>query len=326
MSMMIQSSGPPRLKWPILKPESPDRDAPAVRLNRLSCVVGDRSRVHLPLPSPLVSRAHALIVLDGDDVFVRDLASRNKLFVNGTAVREIALRQGNLLEIGPYRFRCWAGFNGPVIREEELPPQARVTLARSGRSHALEGRSFLIGRRPECDLPLPLQTVSRVHAVIFQRGGRHFVRDLNSRAGTLVNGQPIREVELSEGDELQIAAFTLRYQADGAPANGDGEAFSGSEIWTASSSALSGSASLGSQTSLSTTQVSMQAAEGAPATPEELGVSASGISTTLSGEADQDPITPAELFPPETGLLPAAELPRPDDSSPPRPQNGNGSH
>jgi pSer/pThr/pTyr-binding forkhead associated (FHA) protein len=274
----------------------------------------------------LVSRAHALIVLDGDDVYVRDLASRNKLFVNGTAVREMALRQGNLLEIGPYRFRCWAGFNGPVIREEELPPQARVTLARSGRSHALEGRSFLIGRRPECDLPLPLQTVSRVHAIIFQRGGRHFVRDLNSRAGTLVNGQPIREVELSEGDELQIAAFTLRYQADEAPANGDAEAFAASEVWTASSSALSGSASLGSQTSLSTTQVELAAAEGPPATAEELGVSGTGLSTALSSEADQDPITPAELFPPETGLLPTAELPRPDDSSEPHRNNGNGSH
>jgi pSer/pThr/pTyr-binding forkhead associated (FHA) protein len=290
-------------------------------------VIGDRSRVHLPLPSPLVSRAHALIVLDGDDVFARDLASRNKLFVNGAAVREIALRQGNLLEIGPYRFRCWAGFNGPVIRAEEPPPRAHVTLVRSGRSHPLEGRSFLIGRRAECDLPLALQTVSRVHAVIFQRGGRHFVRDLNSRAGTLVNGQPIREVELNEGDELQIAAFTLRYQADAAPANGDGEAFGGSEVWAASSSALSGSASLGSQTSLSTTQVSIPAAEGPPATADELGVSGTGISTALSSEADQDAITPAELFPPETGLLPAAsEVPQPDDSSSPRPQNGNGSH
>ena len=129
MTVMNQVRSSPLVKWPILKPDDPARDAPAVRLNRTSCVIGDRSRVHLPLPSPMVSRAHALIVIDSDEVYIRDLASRNKLFVNSSPVREVALKAADLIEIGPYRFRCWAGFNGSATgNEDEPPPQGQLVF------------------------------------------------------------------------------------------------------------------------------------------------------------------------------------------------------
>jgi len=331
---MSQVPRAPQLKWPILKPDDPARDAPAVRLNRTSCVVGDRSRVHLPLPSPMVSRAHALIVVDSDEVYIRDLASRNKLFVNGAPVREVALKAADLLEIGPYRFRCWAGFNGSATgNDDEAALAGRLTFAGSGRTHPIQSRTLLIGRRAECDLTLTLQTVSRVHAIIFVRGGRHFVRDLNSKAGTLVNGEKIREVELSNGDELRIAAFTLRYHSGKPAAGGDSEAaglvqsvgeLSGGESWTSGSGLLSGtglmsgSASFGSQTSApdgsSAEQSGTQEAllDGPSATPDELGLAHPGMSPTLG-----DSVEPGELFPTEIDS---------GASMPPGSQNGNGSH
>lgn len=343
MLFMNQSSGAPSLKWPILKPDNPGRDAPAVRLNRLSCVIGDRSRVHLPLPSPLVSRAHALIIVDSDEVYVRDLASRNKLFVNGSPVREVALRSADLLEIGPYRFRCWAGFNGSATGHDETSIVGRLAFVGSGRSHPIDSRTFLIGRRAECDLPLSLQTVSRVHAVVFRRGGRHFVRDLNSKAGTIVNGEPIREVELNEGDELQIAAFTIRYHTeqelverplDAAAANHSDGSVSSSQGWRTASGLLSGSGGVGEHTSLSDqhpheqsgTQDALLGADAPPATPDELGI---GVEPNLSssvtgiGPPNGEFVDSAELFPTEISL-PARDASHGGSGAPPHHGNGNG--
>lgn len=346
--VMSQVARPNQLKWPILKPDDPAGDAPAVRLNRTSCVVGDRSRVHLPLPSPMVSRAHALIVIDDDEVYVRDLASRNKLFVNSLPVREAALKSADLMEIGPYRFRCWAGFNGGTTDIDEAPIQGRLTFAGSGRKHAIDSRTLLIGRRAECDVTLTLQTVSRVHAIIFRRGGRHYVRDLNSKAGTLVNGERIREAELNDGDELKIAAFSIRYNC-GADADGNGDAhavgrsngeLAPADAWPSGSGLLSGtgllsgSATMGSKSALlggsgSELGGTQEAAPAGPlATPDDLGLSDPGISTALAGGSYYGELSadPAELFPSEMDLPPALGFSGSDDASPPRPQNGNGSH
>lgn len=340
MLRMSQSTGAPPLKWPILKPDNPGRDAPAVRLNRLSCVIGDRSRVHLPLPSPLVSRAHALIIVDSDEVYVRDLASRNKLFVNGSAVREVALRSADLLEIGPFRFRCWAGFNGSATGHDEPMRIGRLAFIASGKSLPIDSRTFLIGRRAECDLPLALQTVSRVHAVVFRRGGRHFVRDLNSKAGTIVNGEPIREKELDEGDELQIAAFTLRYHvqqeldaqpSDPAEATFPDASGSSSRSWRTSSGLLSGSGSVGDQTAAadaheqSRTQEALLGADMPPATAEELGIGVEpNLSSSLAGfgPPTDDFVDSAELFPSEISLAPRG--PVHGDPDPKQPGNGDG--
>ena len=51
----------------------------------------------------LLSRRHAEFVLDGNDVAVRDLGSRNGLFVNGRKVAEGPLQPGDLVQIGNLR-------------------------------------------------------------------------------------------------------------------------------------------------------------------------------------------------------------------------------
>src|SRR5687768_13451840 len=86
-------------RWPMLKPVGPEPGGPSVILDLPVCVVGARSKVHLPLDSPLVSKSHALIVDGGPDdgIYVRDLASRNHLYVNGSRVREAPLRPADLL-------------------------------------------------------------------------------------------------------------------------------------------------------------------------------------------------------------------------------------
>jgi hypothetical protein len=56
--------------------------------------------------------------------------------------------------------------------------------------------------------------VSRRHARIFMRGGRHCVMDLGSAGGTLLNGKPLsseKEQELRGGDRLAIGPLELLF-------------------------------------------------------------------------------------------------------------------
>ena len=63
-----------------------------------------------------------------------------------------------------------------------------------------------IGRHPSCDVRFPatLNIVSRQHASIERDGNRFKVVDSSSN-GTLLNGKPIKEAYLKDGDVLTIA-------------------------------------------------------------------------------------------------------------------------
>jgi len=82
-----------------------------------------------------------------------------------------------------------------------------------------KGRSLVLGRNQNCDLPLPpqIEKVSRHHAQFDLQSGGWRVADLGSRWGTSVNGvdlQPNRPVPLSEGDLVRIQPWTLRFSRD----------------------------------------------------------------------------------------------------------------
>ena len=72
-----------------------------------------------------------------------------------------------------------------------------------------------IGRSRESDIFLPDQWLSRHHAEIVQRPDGYFVVDLQSKNGTLLNGQPIKEDgRLREGDIITLGEHTLTFVAD----------------------------------------------------------------------------------------------------------------
>jgi hypothetical protein len=89
-------------------------------------------------------------------------------------------------------------------------------------SVSLEGETFLevplgrdkllIGRHSFNDVSLRDPSVSRHHAILVPDGGAWVVVDLNSTNGTMVNGQPIRQQILSDGDEIGVGAYVLAYE------------------------------------------------------------------------------------------------------------------
>ena len=179
----------------------------AIPIDRALTVIGSRSRVHVQLNSRTISRTHAILGRDDGGVFIRDLASRTHVLVNGQQVREADLYDGDLVKIGSFEFRYSDKRASPLLSQSKRAPDAAVEV--EGRSRPIEfaGRVLLIGRKPECDISQTEASVSNCHAVIFDVNGQRMIRDLGSRTGTYVNGERIHQSPLAIGD-LRSASAT----------------------------------------------------------------------------------------------------------------------
>ncbi|MEZ4432056.1 MAG: FHA domain-containing protein [bacterium] len=91
---------------------------------------------------------------------------------------------------------------------------SKLMHQRSGRTHLLAPTN-VVGRSPTSDLSLPFTAaaVSRFHALIYWAEGQEergwWVRDLNSRNGTFVDGKhilPGRDVKLAESGTVAFGA------------------------------------------------------------------------------------------------------------------------
>jgi uncharacterized RDD family membrane protein YckC/ribosomal protein L40E len=69
-----------------------------------------------------------------------------------------------------------------------------------------------IGRDPSNDLVLPDAMVSRRHAVVENRNRQFFLRDCSSANGSVVNGKPVTEQPLRDGDLVAIGSMRLLFR------------------------------------------------------------------------------------------------------------------
>ena len=90
---------------------------------------------------------------------------------------------------------------------------ARLWVSSGGeapRSVALSGERTVVGRSPEADLRLEDEAVSWNHLEIERRGEVLMATDLDSRNGTVLNGEPLdRPRRLRNGDTLIVGAHRL---------------------------------------------------------------------------------------------------------------------
>ena len=82
------------------------------------------------------------------------------------------------------------------------PPRVELVSDQSGRRVSLGAEPLVIGRDPSCGLCLPNDSVSRRHARIELSGGDYVVTDLQSTAGTEVNGARVNSAPLRDGDRI----------------------------------------------------------------------------------------------------------------------------
>ncbi len=76
--------------------------------------------------------------------------------------------------------------------------------------HSIEGKRITIGRQDDNDIVLVGDMrVSRHHAMVEDRDGEWFLRDLRSRNGSYLNGERTTESLLRDGDRLKIGGSTF---------------------------------------------------------------------------------------------------------------------
>src|SRR5689334_17872826 len=73
---------------PSLTPQGQHAGKPALPLGRPFTLIGSRHRAHLHLLSRSVSKSHAAIISTDAGLYIRDLASREHVYINGKPVKE----------------------------------------------------------------------------------------------------------------------------------------------------------------------------------------------------------------------------------------------
>lgn len=105
--------------------------SPRERVHRWSdprCDIGRAPTTHLQIDEEAVSGYHARIEKRGDEYWLVDLNSTNGTFVNGSQIKEVRLKDGDMLQLGEIvhlRFNC--PIEQPVV-EPPKPAQPEPTV------------------------------------------------------------------------------------------------------------------------------------------------------------------------------------------------------
>jgi len=95
-----------------------------------------------------------------------------------------------------------------VVEIIDGPPEVK------GRRVDHKGIPLVIGRSPQVDLVIPNPKISKNHAVIEKRSKHFYLVDLDSKNGTVLNGERILRPEgakLQHGDDIKVAEIRLKF-------------------------------------------------------------------------------------------------------------------
>jgi adenylate cyclase len=97
---------------------------------------------------------------------------------------------------------------------EYAGPYGQLTPCGGGDPIPLTKKRLLIGRQGEVDILLKFNNVSTQHCRLTIEYGYWFVRDLNSRNGTKVDGRTVMRKRVDPGSKLSIARheYIIEYE------------------------------------------------------------------------------------------------------------------
>ena len=81
-------------------------------------------------------------------------------------------------------------------------------------SHDLVEETYTIGRAPENSIQLEDTSVSGRHAELVVVAENCYLKDLGSTNGTMVNSQPVTEVQLRAGDRIRFGKVETCFECD----------------------------------------------------------------------------------------------------------------
>ena len=106
----------------------------------------------------------------------------------------------------------WAALVRPLDSRARERRRSSPRLVMPGRTVLLEQERVRIGRYPNNDIVIDHPTVSAYHAELVRRPDeRYELIDRESRNGTRINGTPVRQAILKDGDQITLGAITVHY-------------------------------------------------------------------------------------------------------------------
>jgi pSer/pThr/pTyr-binding forkhead associated (FHA) protein len=109
-----------------------------VRLGQKEVKIGRGREADLQLPDRSVSRLHAKVFRVGRQYFLADLRSRNGTHADGKRITQLALEDGRMFQVGPFRIHFHRPLSGlPAGEEPTAPPERGSSIARSAEAQPL---------------------------------------------------------------------------------------------------------------------------------------------------------------------------------------------
>src|SRR5512147_2704398 len=100
-----------------------------VRLGQKEVRIGRGHEADLQLPNPSVSRLHAKVFRVGRQYFLADLRSRNGTHSDGKRITQLALEDGRMFQVGPFRIHFHLSVSGfSECEEPTVPPGTMSAL------------------------------------------------------------------------------------------------------------------------------------------------------------------------------------------------------
>ena len=166
-----------------------------------------------------VSRFHAVLALTKDGWYVFDTESKTGVYVNGEQIKKSAkIIDGDTVSFGNAVMKFTS--NGYGVESEEAEDGKKVDFTNATRLVNLADNSAfylngtcLIGRDRTCNICLPMQSVSGEHAEVYPAKDGWYVADLNSKNGTLLNGEEVfGAFPLYDGDIISIGDYSFLFR------------------------------------------------------------------------------------------------------------------
>ena len=195
--------------------QTEDQSPETIKLESREYILGRGGDLPNPIRDLDVSRHHAKLSAQRDGWWLEDLDSANGTWLNGDILEgPQRLRTGDEIKVGQTRIRF------------ELTTEVTHSISSwelIGRSANVEGRQISIkdglqklGRDPEHPISISDPSISRHHADLILEGDKLHLRDAGSRNTSRVDGKPVKQAVLKNGDIIQFGTvvFEVRKSAN----------------------------------------------------------------------------------------------------------------
>ena len=198
--------------------------------------IGRVKRNHIILPDPGVSREHAKILIENDNILIFDASSGGTFVNNERVAAKRSICKDDKIDIGPYSLflRSQKRTNEKLelddtfseatsfileltkqqINKSFLVQQAFILILNGpnkGEQFQINKEKYSIGKTQDNDLVLRDEFVSRHHGEIRFRNGEFFIRDLGSKNGIFIGGKRIQGATLTSNTRIDIGKRNIEF-------------------------------------------------------------------------------------------------------------------